>query len=719
MTPSLSASTKHFSPKTDAIFAPNGSEKKGVQTVMTIGTSAQAAEPPPMELSTALEHRRQQARTPYKPDAWELALRAAGIIHRFRKIPDGLKHGFILSFPNVTRTQSPPNKDSIITYFDEFNEIVHKELIKGRYIGPFPFSIIEASLGTFQSSPLSIVPKPGRPGKFRLVQNFSFPSSPSRTFPNPSINSYINSDEFPSTWGKFSVILLLISHLPAGSEAATRDVAEAYRTIPLHPSQWPATVVRVSHTHGCIDTCAAFGATPSSGGYGHVADAGAEIMRFQGIGPLDKWVDDHIFFRIQLPHLEAYNAIRARLHQVITKTGIRQTGGRIWFGGRTLDDGSVEEFSEDCSFPIKDLSRSSPRSDHDKLFTYNLSDIDAISAELGIPWEISKDQPFHSSTTYIGLLWDLDSRTVTLSPSKLNKYLLAIHTWRKHPIHCLQDVQELYGKLLHTCSVVPRGRAYLTGLESMLSTCSKDPFKPHRPDKCIAADLDWWTNVLQSGLAVRHITPPPALLNPRAFSDASSGFGIAITIGNRWRAWRLIPGWQTLQGKRDIAWAEAIGFELLIRTLAILFNTRTHVIVHGDNTSVVEGWWNGRSRNPEVNCVFKRLHSFIHKSDTIDSVVTTYIASQHNPADKPSRGVFDHTDLLLPPVHIPQSLSLFIIDANLPLTPQELRLHAEGRYAPSATNTIDRLRRQQEAVDRARALTQHEDTIIRTTLHHG
>jgi hypothetical protein len=162
-----------------------------------------------------------------------------------------------------------------------------------------------------------MIPKPGRPGKFRLIQNFSFPINPSPRFPNPSINNAIDSSLFLCTWGKFSTICLLISHLPPGSQAATRDIAEAYRTIPLHASQWPAAVVRISETHACIDTCVAFGASPSCGAYRLIADAGAEILCANGIGPLDKWVDNHIFFRILCTHLMEYNQARQQWHTSI------------------------------------------------------------------------------------------------------------------------------------------------------------------------------------------------------------------------------------------------------------------------------------------------------------------------------------------------------------------------------------------------------------------
>ncbi|KIK79410.1 hypothetical protein PAXRUDRAFT_16347 [Paxillus rubicundulus Ve08.2h10] len=59
------------------------------------------------------------------------------------------------------------------------------------------------------------------------------------------------------------------------------------------------------------------------------------------------------------------------------------------------------------------------------------------------------------------------------------------------------------------------------------------------------------------GAIIRPISTPTALLNPHTFSDASSGFGIGIIIGTKWRAWRLQADWSTHHGKKDIRWAEA------------------------------------------------------------------------------------------------------------------------------------------------------------------
>ena len=296
---SSNVSTMHFGSKTPASsYAACGSVKTDATKNTTTCMRAQVVEDSHTALARALERRRQQPQTPYRADAWKLELERTGLIDRFPSIPAGLRHGFIVGYPALSSVQTPPNSTSLAVYEPEFRDIVNKELAKGRYIGPFPVSKIEASLGPFQTSPLSLIPKPRKPGKFRLIQNFSFPIEVSPRFPNPSINQAVTEEFFPCTWGKFSIIYLLILHLPAGSQVATCDVVEAYQTIPLHESQWPAAVVRTSNPTACIDTCVVFGASPSCGAYGQMVDAGTEILRANGIGLLDKWVDDHIFFCI-------------------------------------------------------------------------------------------------------------------------------------------------------------------------------------------------------------------------------------------------------------------------------------------------------------------------------------------------------------------------------------------------------------------------------------
>ena len=128
---------------------------------MTPSTFAQVVALPLMELGVVLEHRQLKALTPYHPDVWEYALQEAGLLQKYPHIVTGLHFGFNISFPPISTTQAPPNKESIVEFTDKFNKIVHNEMQKGCYIGLISGKDVEALIGPFQSSPFSINPKPG------------------------------------------------------------------------------------------------------------------------------------------------------------------------------------------------------------------------------------------------------------------------------------------------------------------------------------------------------------------------------------------------------------------------------------------------------------------------------------------------------------------------------------------------------------------------------
>jgi len=259
------------------------------------------------ELRAVLRVRACKARTPYQPEAWLHFLSALNLIHRYAHIPNRLRFGFMGSVPTIHHTYFPPNSLSLLMQHDTFAIILNREYSTERYIGPLSRIETEILIGPFQTAPLSMVPKPSRPEKVQLVQNLSYPLHPTDSI--SSINSAIDSDLYPCTWGTASTICLLIWFLPPGSQAAVRDVAEAYRMIPLHPSQWPGLVVKTGDDSFTIDCSFCFSFLASAGTYGEVADAGADIFRSQGIGPMSKWVDDHLFIRILQEHLKTYNAL--------------------------------------------------------------------------------------------------------------------------------------------------------------------------------------------------------------------------------------------------------------------------------------------------------------------------------------------------------------------------------------------------------------------------
>ncbi|THH11637.1 hypothetical protein EW146_g7975 [Bondarzewia mesenterica] len=425
----------------------------------TTSTNALDVVAPLTECTIALSLRWANPLTPYHAEAWRQALSAASLLAKYPSVYSGLTSGFDIGIPCISQMHAPFNSPTLHTYQEVFSSIIYNEFARSRYLGPFLQSELQLLIGPFQSSPLSLVPKPHKLNSFCLVQNYSYPHIPSPSY--SSINSHINSDNYPCTWGTFTAIALTIARLPPGSQAAVRDVSKAYQTMPLHSSQWPGTVVRLHEADSfAIDTCTCFGVASNAGVYGHIDDAAIDIFRSKGLGPVSKWVDDHVFFRI-LASLSAVANI-------------------------TPGDGY--------------------------------------------------------------------------------------------------------------------GRAYLTGLEAMLTIFHDSPFKPRSPPRSTPSELIWWRRILECEDLVRQIPGPVAVANPQAFSDASSGVGIGVWIAGRWRAWKLKPGWKA--DDRDIGWAEAISFKFVIHILLAQpnhSNLHRHLKVSGDNKGVVEGWWNGRSRNRQVN----------------------------------------------------------------------------------------------------------------------
>ncbi len=138
------------------------------------------------------------------------------------------------------------------------------------------------------------MPKPGS-AKLRMIQDLSFPHDDSTC---PSVNSQVNSDDFPTEWGTFDSLSSLILDLPSGCKAAAFNISAAYCITPLLLSQqhvlcvfWKGKVY--------IDRTVCFELSSSAGVFGAIADMLVDICQASGFGPIQKWVND--FFVVQLP----------------------------------------------------------------------------------------------------------------------------------------------------------------------------------------------------------------------------------------------------------------------------------------------------------------------------------------------------------------------------------------------------------------------------------
>ena len=351
----------------------------------------------------------------------------------------------------------------------------------------------------------------------------------------PSVNSLINSDDFPTAWGTFTHTSEMILELPPGARAATFDISAAYRITPVRPAQQNALCI---YWRGkiYIDRAVMFGLTSSAGVFGAVADMLVAIYRAAGFHPICKWVDD--FFVIQLP-------------------------GQTW---------SEEDFI-------------------------------CLTAKLGVPWATEKTRPLASLQQYIGFIWDLEEKTVSLPPGKRAATLTLIEAWlRDQARFTAHEAASLHGKLVHTSCIYPLIRPFIRSA-AVFANSFRSPMARLNPPRGLTQDLKQVRELLGILPAELPLSDPvPYDIN--WWGDASSSFGIGVTVGGFWGVWRWAPNARIgPQADRDIGWAEAVAVELGLR-MAIHHGlvagrpvSQSRILVRSDNTGVVAVVRAGRSRS--------------------------------------------------------------------------------------------------------------------------
>ncbi|KAE8180318.1 hypothetical protein CF328_g9203, partial [Tilletia controversa] len=432
------------------------------------------------------------------------------------------------------------------------------------------------------------------------------------------------SDDWPTTWGAARDVVRTLLILPSSAQAAVRDVADAFRLIGLHSSQWPGTVVRHGEDSFYVDTCLGFGLAPATGVWGLVADAIADICRAHGHGPILKWVDDFLFLSVPLVAIADVNLARSRTASSIV--GKRSRGGVVFFLG---EDG--EEHVEDYHFPLRNHSANQP---HELISS--LASISAVTSPLGAPWKEVKDVDFCGTPIYIGFQWHIEERCVALPTAKRLKYLAAISDWQHQPTHSLQSAQKLFGKLQHASFVVAQGRKHLGSLCAFVATMAPvSAWISHRASRQVEKDLAWWSSALSRASLRRSFLGDDVFDNIYVACDASTSYGIGIYVDGAELSLPVLPGWKG-QG-RDIAWLEAVALEIAVQVIVSEGIADCRVRIITDNTSVFFSERSGHSRNAAVTSVLARIRD-IEALYNIE-VVPTLVPSAQNMADAPSRGL--------------------------------------------------------------------------------
>ena len=140
---------------------------------------------------------------------------------------NGFTQGFTIGHNTPTTELHANNAPILAKYPDIARKKINQELKLGRIAGPFntpPFQ-------PFHISPLSLREKK-EPGKYRMIHNLSYP------YDSSSINNNIPDSEKSVHYATVGDAIQILLKMPTSSYMAKTDIAEAYRLVPVSPSDY-------------------------------------------------------------------------------------------------------------------------------------------------------------------------------------------------------------------------------------------------------------------------------------------------------------------------------------------------------------------------------------------------------------------------------------------------------------------------------------------------
>ena len=92
-------------------------------------------------------------------------------------------------------------------------------------------------------------------------------------------------------------------------------------------------------------------------------------------------------------------------------------------------------------------------------------DFTELTSAVGVPWSHKKTRPLLTCQQYIGFLWDLLAKTISLPKEKVDAALKLIQEWSVAGQHFLEhDTTSLHGKLIHISCIFKLIRPFLCSL---------------------------------------------------------------------------------------------------------------------------------------------------------------------------------------------------------------------------------------------------------------
>jgi len=410
-------------------------------------------------------------RISYHLPRWEAALRRhpdqSLVRYHLHGLRFGYRHGNDKR-PDLRVDAILPNLASAFEHQDKISANIAAELAAGRYLGPFSsLADIPSEFRPFRNAPLGIVPKKHTdPPKFRSIQHFSFPEG-------ASVNDGIDPDDFRIRYDGIHFLLALLVRLGPSAIFWKADVTDAFRTMPIHRSDWAMQgVFHLGRFY--LDMYLPFGLRSAP-------------FIFVSLMDLFNWicVEDH-----RLVNLGHY------------------VDDFIYAASPELAAWSFAEFKSAADLygvPFKASKYVEPT----PTIEYVGFLVDAPSMSVSLPPD-KRDRIRRLLAAWIGV--------PPAAP----------------PVRSHHEAQSLLGHLMHVVQVLPDGKIFCDRLIALIHSWAS-PFAGRRHvSSALRADLSWWHDILD-GWSGRRVLPILDWEEDlRFFTDASGSVGAGGFLGDRW-----------------------------------------------------------------------------------------------------------------------------------------------------------------------------------------
>ena len=415
--------------------------------------------------------------SPLRPEAWE---------RTFQAIPDkaltsflrrGIHQGFRIGVAQGAPFKpAKRNLKSASEQPDTITAYIQREVDLGR-MGPLPRQPA-LTPPLLQISPFGVIPKKNRPDKWRLIVDLSSPEG-------HSINDAISKDLCGVVYTSVDQAVTWARALGRGCLLAKLDLKEAYRAVPIHPSDQRLLAVSWKDTL-YLDRALPFGLRSAPKIFSALTDAMMWTLHGNGVEWGLHYLDD--FLVLGPP------------------------------GQQTCQDalGTTLRLCAELGFPVAAEKTEGPAT----VLTFLGIELDTVKQEVRLP----QDKLSQLSLNLAVWMKRADSQSPRGSCKK-------------------RELLSLIGHLSHAAKVVKPGRAFLRSLIDASSSVRDLSHWVHL-NKGARADIAWWHTFLRSwnGTSMMQPSGPPLAM----VSDASGSWGCGAAQEDLWFHLQWPESWATV-----------------------------------------------------------------------------------------------------------------------------------------------------------------------------